>query len=69
VSDQNLRITADELNRRMAAGEQFTIADVRNPQAWAAATDKGRGAIRIDLHSSETLPRLAHDKPIVAYCT
>jgi len=69
VSDQNLRITADELNKRMAAGEQFTIVDVRNPQAWAAATDKARGAIRIDMHSSEPLPRLAHDKPIVAYCT
>jgi len=53
----------------MAAGEQFTIVDVRNPQAWAAATDKARGAIRIDMHSSETLPRLAHDKPVVAYCT
>ena len=69
MSDQNLRITADELNRRMAAGEQFTIVDVRNPQAWAAARDKARGAIRIDMHSSETFPRLARDKPIVAYCT
>ncbi len=30
-----LRITVDELRRRMEAGEDFTIIDVRNPQAWA----------------------------------
>jgi len=29
------RITVDELNRRMEAGETFTVIDVRNPQAWA----------------------------------
>ncbi len=29
------RIAVDELNRRMEAGESFTVIDVRNPQAWA----------------------------------
>jgi hypothetical protein len=29
------RITIDELKRRMEAGEDFTLIDVRNPEAWA----------------------------------
>jgi len=29
------RITARELKRRMDAGEDFTVIDVRNPNAWA----------------------------------
>jgi rhodanese-related sulfurtransferase len=30
-----LRITVDELKRRMEAGEDFVLIDVRNPQACA----------------------------------
>ena len=70
MSDQNLRISASELQRRMSSGEDFTILDARNPQAWAQATDKARGAIRVDLHAGdEALPKLPHTKPIVVYCT
>jgi hypothetical protein len=29
------RITVEELKRRMDAGEDFTVIDVRNPNAWA----------------------------------
>lgn len=63
-----LRITAEEVKRRMSAGEQFTIVDARSPQAWADATDKAQGAIRVDAHA-ETLPNLPKDKPVVVYCT
>jgi rhodanese-related sulfurtransferase len=63
-----LRITADEVKRRMSAGEQFTIVDARNPQAWADAVDKAQGAIRVDAHA-ESLPTLPKDKPVVVYCT
>jgi rhodanese-related sulfurtransferase len=70
MPDNGLRITADELRRRMSAGEEFTILDARNPQAWAEATDKARGAIRVDLHAGDAaLPNLPKNKPIVAYCT
>jgi hypothetical protein len=31
----DLRITVNELRKRMAAGEDFTFIDTRNPQAWA----------------------------------
>jgi hypothetical protein len=36
----NLRITVDELRKRMEAGEDFTIVDTRNPQAWGGIERK-----------------------------
>ena len=64
-----LRISADELKRRMEAGEDFTIVDVRNPRAWAEASDMAGEAVRIALDDADPLPRLPRDKPIVTYCT
>jgi rhodanese-related sulfurtransferase len=70
MSQQDLRISAAELKKRMSAGEEFTILDARNPQAWVQAADKAHGAIRVDAHAGdEALPRLPHNKPIVVYCT
>jgi rhodanese-related sulfurtransferase len=67
---EGIRITADEVRQRMEAGEEFTIVDVRNPQAWAEATDKAAGAIRIALNAGDqALSRIPGDKPAVAYCT
>jgi len=64
------RITVDELQRRMDAGEDFTIIDVRNPQAWAEADTKIPEAIRIPIDDLErNLSRIPEDKPAVAYCT
>ena len=64
------KITADELKQRMQAGEEFTVIDVRNPQAWAASDVKAKGAIRMTLDNFEQyLPRIPKGKPIVAYCT
>lgn len=66
----DIRITPAELKRRMAAGEQFTILDARNPNAWASAADMASGAIRADLHAGDAaLPRIPLHKPAVAYCT
>ena len=36
--DDALRITVEELKKRMDAGEDFTVIDVRNPEAWAERT-------------------------------
>jgi rhodanese-related sulfurtransferase len=64
------RITVEELKRRMDAGEDFTIVDVRNPQAWAEADGKIPEAIRIPIDDLEkNLSRIPTDKPVVAYCT
>ncbi len=66
----DLRITGEELRRRMEAGEEFTIIDVRNPHAWAEATDMAAGAIRVSLDAAdEAIDRLPRNKPLVVYCT
>jgi rhodanese-related sulfurtransferase len=64
------RITVQELKKRMDAGEDFTVIDVRNPQAWAEAQTVIPGAIRVTLDKlEEMLPRIPKNKPVVAYCT
>lgn len=64
------KITAEELKRRMQAGEDFTVIDVRNPKAWAESDVKAKNAIRVPLESLEQyLPRIPKNKPIVTYCT
>jgi rhodanese-related sulfurtransferase len=65
-----LRITVDELKRRMEAGEDFVLIDVRNPQAWAESDSMLPEAIRVPMDKlEENLPRIPKNKPVVAYCT
>jgi rhodanese-related sulfurtransferase len=65
-----LRITVEELQKRMEAGEDFTIIDTRNPQQWAQSDVRLPEAIRVPVDQlEEKLPELPKDKPIVAYCT
>ncbi len=64
------RITVADLKRRLDAGENFTLIDTRNPQAWAESEVKAAGAIRIPLDGFERhLGSLPKNKPIVTYCT
>ena len=64
------RITVQELKRRMDAGDDFTVIDVRNPQAWAEANTVIPEAIRVSMDKlEEELPRIPKSKPVVAYCT
>jgi rhodanese-related sulfurtransferase len=65
-----LRITVDELKRRMEAGEDFTLIDVRNPQAWAESDSMLPEAIRVPPDKlEENLSRIPKNRPVVAYCT
>ena len=65
-----LRITVDELKRRMEAGEDFTLIDVRNPQAWAESDTMLPEAIRVLPDKfEENLSRIPKNRPVVAYCT
>jgi rhodanese-related sulfurtransferase len=66
----SLRITVDELKRRMETGEDFVLIDVRNPQVWAESDTMLPEAIRIPMEKlEENLPRIPKNKPVVAYCT
>jgi rhodanese-related sulfurtransferase len=63
----NLRITVDEVRKRMGAGEQF---DTRNPQAWGESDVELPGAIRLPVDKlEEHISEIPKDRPIVAYCT
>ena len=64
------RITAAELRRRMESGEDFTVIDVRNPQAWSQSDVMIPEAIRVPLDNfDKDLPRIPKNRPAVAYCT
>jgi hypothetical protein len=64
------RITVEELKRRMDAGDDFTVIDVRNPQAWAESDTMLPKAIRVPIDKlEENLPRIPKNRPVVAYCT
>ena len=64
------RITVDELKRRMEAGEDFTLIDLRNSKAWAESDTQIPEAIRVSLDDLEvSLPRIPKERPVVAYCT
>jgi rhodanese-related sulfurtransferase len=64
------RITVDELKTRMEAGEDFTLVDVRKPEAWEQSDSILPEAIRVPLDKlEENLPRFPKEKPVVAYCT
>jgi rhodanese-related sulfurtransferase len=64
------RITARELKRRMDAGEDFTLIDVRKPEAWDQSDTMLPEAIRIPLDDWEQhLSRIPVSRPVVTYCT
>jgi rhodanese-related sulfurtransferase len=64
------RITVGELKRRMETGEDFTLIDVRNPQAWAKSDTMLPEAIRVLPDKlEENLPRIPKNRPVVVYCT
>jgi rhodanese-related sulfurtransferase len=65
-----IRITIDELKRRMESGEDFTIIDVRKPDAWAESDTMIPESIRVPLDDLEkNLARIPKKRPAVAYCT
>jgi rhodanese-related sulfurtransferase len=66
----NLRITVDEVRKRMEAGEDFVLIDTRNPQTWSQSDVKLPEAIRLPWDNlDENLSKIPKDKPVVAYCT
>jgi len=66
----DVRITIDELKKRMKAGEIFRFIDTRNPQAWAQSDVMLPGAIRVPVDSLPTrISEIPKHIPVVAYCT
>ncbi len=64
------RITMDQLKKRMDAGEDFTIIDVRNPHAWAESDTMMPEAVRVPLDDFEShLSQIPKSRTVVTYCT
>ena len=64
------RITVQELKKRMEEGEDFTIIDTRNSQAWSESDTTIPEAIRVPSDQLEgNLPRISKGRSVVAYCT
>lgn len=65
--DSGNETTAEEVNRRLAAGERLFVLDVREPDEFAEARIEGSVLIplsQVAMRSSE-IPR---DRPVVAVC-
>ena len=65
-----LRITAEEVLKRMNRGEDLYFVDTRNPVAWSDADTKLPGAVRVPADAVEQhLADMPRDRMIVTYCT
>lgn len=65
-----IRITAEEVLKRMNRGEGIYFVDARNPKAWGEADTKLPGAVRVPADAIEQhLADMPRDRTIVAYCT
>lgn len=66
----DIRITINELRRRMEAGEDFAFIDTRNPQTWAQSDVMIRGALRVPLDNfEEHIYETPEKRATVTYCT
>jgi rhodanese-related sulfurtransferase len=64
-----IRITIDELKKRMESGEDFTMIDVRKPETWAESDTMIPESIRVPLDQLEkNLARIPKSRSAVAYC-
>lgn len=67
---QATRITVDEAKERLDRGEPLVFIDSRNAEAWAKASVKLPGALRIPADEVDKhLDEIARDHAIVTYCT
>ena len=64
------RITVDDVEKRMAHGENVFFVDTRNPTAWAEADTKLPQAIRVPANAvKEHFADIPRDRLVVTYCT
>src|SRR5260370_30190451 len=64
------RITVDELKKKIDAGEELAIVDLRHSVDFEADPETIPGAFRMDAKDlQETRAPLPHDRALVLYCT
>jgi len=64
------RITADELKKKIDAGEELVIVDLRHAMDFEAEPEIIPGAFRMDAKElEEQTDRLPRDREVILYCT
>jgi rhodanese-related sulfurtransferase len=64
------RISINDLERRLDAGDQIVLIDSRSATAWDASAITAPGAIRVPPDRAERhLDQLPRGRAIVTYCT
>jgi rhodanese-related sulfurtransferase len=65
-----VRISNEDVKRRMDAGEQIVFLDTRSDDAWRKADAQIPGSRRVPADAVEQhLDAIPRDRLIVAYCT
>ena len=65
-----MRISVEEVKRRIDRGEDLLFIDSRSPASWATSTEKIRGAIRIPPDDvADHLDSIPEGRSLVTYCT
>jgi hypothetical protein len=65
-----LRVSVDEVMKRIARGERILFLDTRSPKSWGESTEKIRGAIRVPPDEvASHLDRIPEGQSLVTYCT
>jgi membrane protein DedA with SNARE-associated domain len=63
------RISVDELKRKIDAGEDLVIVDLRHSIDFEANPETIPGAVHLDVARLEERDRLPRDRDVVLYCT
>jgi rhodanese-related sulfurtransferase len=64
------RISPEEVNARVLAGEPIVFLDTRNPEAWKESDRKIPDAIRVPADDVEShLKKIDRNATIITYCT
>jgi rhodanese-related sulfurtransferase len=66
----SIRISKEDVKRRLDSGEEIVFLDIRNPGPWERAERKIKGAIRLPLNEiDQRVQSIPKGKAIVTYCT
>ena len=65
-----IRISVDEVKRRIDRGEDILFVDSRSPASWAVSTEKIQDAIRVPPDEvADHLDSIPKGRSLVTYCT
>ena len=65
-----MRVSVDEVRRRIDRGDDILFIDSRSPASWAASTETIQGAIRVPPDDvADHVDSIPKGRTLVTYCT